>query len=81
MTDIRGIPSKKEAEAYLNSIALTYLHKKLIFGRLLCFGLRLQELWHIKLEDNKVQIWRYTQENGEINQRLSFGHGIFMLIR
>ena len=44
MTDIHGISTKKEAEAYLNSIALTYPLEQLIDAMLLCFGLRLHEL-------------------------------------
>ena len=59
MTDIRGIPTKKEAEEYLDSIALTYPLEQWIFAMLLCFGLRPHELWHIKPEDNKGQMWVY----------------------
>ena len=53
MNDIRCIPTKKEAEAYLNSIALTYQIEQWIFAMILFFGLRRHELWHIKPEDNK----------------------------
>jgi hypothetical protein len=49
MTDIRGIPTKKEAEVYLDSIALSFPLEQWVFAMLLCFGLRPHELWHIKL--------------------------------
>ena len=59
MTDIRGIPTKKEVEEYLDSIALTFPLEQWIFAMLQCFGLRPHELWHIEPEDNKGQMWVY----------------------
>ena len=59
MTDIRGIPTKKEAEAYLDSIALTFPLEQWIFAMLLCFGLRPHEQWYIKPEDSNGQMWVY----------------------
>ncbi len=59
MTEIRGIPSKKEAEVYLDSIAPSFPLDQSVFAMLLCFGLRPHQLLHIKPEDNKGQMLVY----------------------
>ena len=59
MTDIRGIPTKEEAEKHLDSLALEFPLEQWCLAMLLCFGLRPHELWHIKPEDNKGQMWVY----------------------